>query len=143
MNILLRWLTQKIAQVHEYILRVNDSKGSLLSDKELHLIVMGLLGMMLFFLTFAVFKVVEKLYKHSTMIYSFIFTFTNLVVISFAIEIGQRLSRTGNMEFMDILFGLWGFIILFSGYLLILGVIYLIRRLISKKKRSSDLHSNK
>ncbi len=48
---------------------------------------------------------------------SFIYTFTVLVVFVFAIEIEQKLTGRGNMEFQDIVEGLWGFIVAFAIYL--------------------------
>lgn len=125
---MLRWIIQGVALVHEYLLGVNDSNGLFFSDKQLHLIVMGILGMLIFFVFYGIFKQIEKSFKHSTMIFSFIFTLTNLVVISFAIEIGQRLSNTGVMDIMDILFGLWGFIVFFLTYLLILMIVFFTKK---------------
>ncbi len=40
--------------------------------------------------------------------------FTLIVVITFAIEIGQKITNTGNMEFADILFGITGFVIMYA-----------------------------
>jgi glycopeptide antibiotics resistance protein len=37
-----------------------------------------------------------------------------MIVITFAIEIGQQITHTGNMEFADIMFGLVGFIAMFA-----------------------------
>ena len=128
MEKILRWLIQRVALIHEYILRYNDSNGLFFSDKQLHLIVMGILGMLIFFVFYGIFKQIEKSFKHSTMIFSFIFTLTNLVVISFTIEIGQRLSNTGVMDIMDILFGLWGFIVFFLTYLLILIILFFTKK---------------
>ena len=36
---------------------------------------------------------------------------TLIIVITFAIEIGQKVTNTGNMEFADIVFGVVGFIV--------------------------------
>ena len=40
--------------------------------------------------------------------------FTLIIGLSFAIEIGQRISGTGTMDFGDILFGLSGFLLMFA-----------------------------
>lgn len=130
-----RWGVQRVAQIHEFLLRLADRYSLSLTDKELHLLVMGILGMVLFFLTLAVFKMIEKGFAHSTMIFSFIFTFTNLIVVAFAIEIGQRISHTGNMEFLDIVYGLWGFIVMFTGFLLVLGTAHLIKKAVTAARR--------
>lgn len=42
-----------------------------------------------------------------------IYVFTLIVVITFAIEIGQKITNTGNMEFADILFGITGFVVMY------------------------------
>jgi hypothetical protein len=127
MERLFRWGVQQVSRIHNLILRLNDRYEIYFSDKELHWVVMGVLGMAFFFLTFLLFKWVEKHFVHSTMIFAFIFTFTNLVVISFALEIGQRITQTGVMEFMDIIYGLWGFIFMFICYLLFLAIAWLIK----------------
>lgn len=64
----------------------------------------------------AVFK---RLAKFSITAVSFIYVFTVMVVITFAIEIGQKVSGTGNMDFGDIVSGMWGFIALFGVYALV------------------------
>lgn len=51
--------------------------------------------------------------KH-VMAISFVYVFTLIVVITFAIEIGQKVTHTGVMEFADIEFGLFGFILMFT-----------------------------
>ena len=134
MEQIFRWGVEQVSRIHNLLLRLNDRYDASFTDKQLHLLVMGIMGMAIFFLTFLLFKMIEKHFVHSTMIFSFIFAFTNLVVIAFAIEIGQRISRTGNMEFMDIVYGLWGFIIMFSCYITILLVAGLIRKVIRKRR---------
>lgn len=44
---------------------------------------------------------------------AWIYVFTLIIVITFAIEIGQKVTNTGNMEFADIVFGVVGFIVMF------------------------------
>jgi hypothetical protein len=135
MERLIRWAVEKIAVIHSFLLSLNDRAPVGLNDKQLHLVVVGLSGMALFALTFLVFRLIERRFRHSTLIIAFIFSLTNLIVITFAIEIGQRITRTGVMEFMDIVYGLWGFIVLFSGYVLLLGLVSLVRRLRNRSLR--------
>ncbi len=47
------------------------------------------------------------------MVIAWIYVFTLIIVITFAIEIGQKVTNTGNMEFADIVFGVVGFIVMF------------------------------
>ena len=45
-----------IAKIHSYLMRFNDSYEYNFSDKELHFIVIGLLGMAFVFIVYPVFK---------------------------------------------------------------------------------------
>ncbi|KJS47856.1 MAG: membrane protein [Peptococcaceae bacterium BRH_c23] len=83
------------------------------NDKQLHFLVIGFLGIVLFILVNRLFK---YLVRYSLTVISFIYTFTVLVVLVFAIEIGQKITGRGNMEFQDIVEGLWGFLIAFVLY---------------------------
>lgn len=130
-----RWIVGIIARLHHFLLKLNDASSASLTDKELHLVVMGATGMALYLVTFALFRAIERKFRHSTMIFSFIFAFTNLIVIAFAIEIGQRLTGTGSMEFLDIVYGLWGYLFLFSSYLVVFVLVQLIRRTFGASSR--------
>ena len=59
------------------------------------------------------------------------YVFTLIIVITFAIEIGQKVTNTGNMEFADIVFGVVGFIVMFFIFAVIReiykGIVSLIR----------------
>ena len=54
-----------------------------------------------------------------------------IIVLTFAIEIGQKVSHTGAMDFADIVFGVMGFVLMFAVFAairgIILGIIKLIR----------------
>ena len=69
------------------------------SDKELHFLVIGLVGM----------------------------------VLTFVIEIGQKVTTTGTMDFADIVFGVGGFLAGFAIYFLLALLWKLLRRLFRKK----------
>lgn len=63
---------------------------------------------------FVVYPVFKWLAKHDhVMVIAWIYVFTLIIVITFAIEIGQKVTNTGNMEFADIVFGVVGFIVMF------------------------------
>ena len=100
-----------IAEIHSYLMRFNDSYEYNFSDKELHFIVIGLLGMAFVFIVYPVFKWLAK--HNHVMVIAWIYVFTLILVISFAIEIGQKVTNTGAMEFADIVFGVVGFIVMF------------------------------
>ena len=44
---------------------------------------------------------------------TWIYVFTLIIVLTFAIEIGQQVSHTGTMEFADIMFGIVGFLLMY------------------------------
>ncbi|BBF41790.1 small membrane protein [Lachnospiraceae bacterium KM106-2] len=118
-----------IADIHRYILSINDSNQIGLTDKQLHFIVIGILGMLMLFVVYPVFKWLSE--KH-VMVIAWIYVFTLLLVITFAIEIGQKLTNTGNMEFADVMFGLVGFLIMFTIFSVIRSIYHLILDCIDK-----------
>lgn len=113
---LLEFIVELIAKIHDKILSINDKHDFGLNDKQLHLVVIGLLGFAIFLCVHSVFK---WLSKRSITAISWIYTFTVIVVITFAIEIGQHVSNTGRMSFSDIAYGIWGFLLTFVIYLII------------------------
>jgi len=99
---------------HDTLILIARNLGLHFNDKQLHFFVIGLLGIVLFLLVNKLFK---YLVRHSLTAISFIYTFTVLVMLVFAIEIGQKVSGRGKMEFQDIVEGLWGFLVAFAIYL--------------------------
>lgn len=99
-----------IARIHSAILTWNDSCETVLSDKQLHFLVIGLIGMMMLFVVFPLFKALSK---NHVLVIAWIYVFTVMVVLTFAIEIGQGITHTGTMDFDDIVFGLVGFMVMF------------------------------
>ncbi len=119
-------MTMIAAQIHESILHLNDNFELALGDKELHFLVMFALGMMLFFAVHFVFK---RLAKWSITAISFIYVFTVMTVLGFAIEIGQKITGTGEMDFRDIVAGLYGVLLFFAIYTAYRVAVMLIRRI--------------
>ena len=117
-----------IAEIHSYLMRFNDSYEYNFSDKELHFIVIGLLGMAFIFIVYPVFKWLAK--HNHVMVIAWIYVFTLILVVTFAIEIGQKVTNTGAMEFVDIVFGVVGFIVMFCIFSIIREIYHLICRLI-------------
>lgn len=113
-----------ISYVHNYVMSWNDSVEYNFTDKELHFLVIGLLGMAMIFVVHAV---VLWLAKHNhLMTITFIYVFTAIVVITFAIEIGQKATGTGHMEFADIMAGLVGFLLMFAVFAVIRWLFHLV-----------------
>lgn len=133
-EMILREMTVLMAQVHESLLRLNDGFELQLGDKELHFLVMAVIGMALFFTVHFVFK---RLARWSITAVSFIYVFTVMTVLGFAIEIGQRITGTGEMDFDDIVAGLYGVLAFFAVYtayrLAALGIGWIYRRMRAKR----------
>ena len=132
----LYWCVGIITRLHNEIMRLNDAFEMNFTDKDLHFLVIGLLGMAMIFVVYPLFKYLAK-HNHE-MVIAWIYVFTVIIVITFAIEIGQKITGTGNMEFADIMFGLVGFIVMFLIFSLVRALFHLIQRLIRyiKKKHS-------
>ena len=113
-EMILREATLLMAQFTDSVRRLNYGFKWYLDDKEMHFIFMAMLAAALFFAVHAVFK---RLAKWSVSAISFIYVFTIMTVVGFAIEIGQKVSGTGEMEFSDIVAGLYGVLAFFGVYL--------------------------
>ena len=121
--------TMVVAQIHESLMHLNDNFELYFGDKDMHFIVMAVLGMILFFMVHFVFK---RLAKWSITAISFIYVFTVMTVLGLAIEIGQKITGTGEMDFRDVVAGLYGVLAFFAVYtvyrLIVMLAQYLIRR---------------
>ena len=135
MKALLYTLIEWIAKIHSYIMRINDRYEYDFSDKELHFIVIGLLGMAFIFVVHPVFKWLAK--NNHVMVISWIYVFTLILVITFAIEIGQKVTNTGAMEFADIVFGVVGFLMMFLIFAIFREIYHFIRKAITHYKRKN------
>lgn len=122
---LLYKIVEVIAYFHQKILALNDSFEYNLSDKELHFLVIGILGMGMIFAVYPIFKWLAK--RNHIMIISWIYVFTMILVLTFAIEIGQKVTNTGAMEFADIVFGILGFVLMFLVFALIREIYHMIK----------------
>ena len=120
MSKLLYAIVGLIAKIHSAILTWNDSCETVLSDKQLHFLVIGLIGMMMLFVIFPLFKLLSK---NHVLIIAWIYVFTVMIVLTFAIEIGQGITHTGTMDFDDIVFGLVGFMVMFLIFAVIRSII--------------------
>ena len=125
-----------VAQIHNKIMQWNNAFEVNFTDKEMNFLVIGLLGMAMIFVVYPLFKYLAK--RNHEMVIAWIYVFTVIVVITFAIEIGQKITNTGNMEFADIMFGLVGFIAMFLVFLAVRGVYHLILKLIKYWRKSKQ-----
>ncbi|GGN60205.1 MULTISPECIES: hypothetical protein [Oceanobacillus] len=124
-------LAEIVNDIHDLL---TDMFGLHMTDKQLHFWIIGIIGMVTFFMVHFFFKIIEKM-KWSTTILSFVYTFTVMVVLVFAIELQQAITNRGNMEFADAVMGLWGFIVFFLVYAVIAILVYFLFKTFKKKKR--------
>ena len=118
----LYYIIDIITAVHNYVMSWNDSIEYSFTDKELHFLVIGILGMAMIFVVHAVVLWLAK--NNHLMTITFIYVFTAIVVITFAIEIGQKATGTGHMEFADIMAGLVGFLLMFAVFAIIRAIVH-------------------
>lgn len=136
MTSLLYKLIEIITLIHENILSWNDSYEYNFTDKQLHFIVVGILGMGLLLLIHPFFKFLAQ--KKLTLVISWIYVVTLLLALTFSIEIGQRITKTGYMDFRDIMYGMGGFFLLFGMFYAVRLVIKLIVKLFRDEEPSSS-----
>ena len=120
-----------ISRIHNTIMMMNDGIEYTFTDKELHFIIIGLLGIGMIFIVHPIFNWLAK--KNHILTISFLYVFTVIIVITFAIEIGQRVTGTGAMEFADITAGVLGFLAAFIVFAIIRGIYRAIRNALNKK----------
>ena len=117
------WLRRAVtlmAAIHDRILTRNDGFPAVLTDKQLHFLVVGVCGMLLFFAVHLLFSSLIR--RGWALLVSWIYVFTLILVITVGIEFGQKLSGTGSMELADALFGILGFLALFAVFYLLRGL---------------------
>ena len=119
-------IVELIAKIHSHLLQLNDAYEYNFTDKELHFLVIGIMGMAFIFVVYPIFKWLAK--NDHVMVIAWIYVFTLIIVITFAIEIGQKVTNTGNMEFVDIMFGVFGFIVMFFIFGIVREIYKAIRR---------------
>ncbi len=136
LNKIFTFLINQIYLSHSWFLSLNDAYEYNFTDKELHFLVIGLVGMLMLFAIYPVFKWLAN--RGHIMTITWIYTFTLVVVLTFAIEIGQKAGGRGSMEFADIVFGVVGFLCMYMVFIIIRTIFRLIvkfiRWLISRKK---------
>ena len=129
-----------VAKLHEQILSINDSGGYYFDDKELHFITMGIFGMLLIFIIHPLFKLLAS--SGHTMIISWIYVFTLILVLAFAIEIGQWYTGTGTMDSQDMAYGITGFLVMFLIFAIVRGTFLGIKQLLKKDDRDAGRYAD-
>ena len=120
------------SRLHDSILGINDAGGWYFDDKQLHFLVFGAIGMLLIFVLYPIFKFLAS--RNHTMVITWLYVFTVIIVLTFAIEIGQGVLRMGNTEQGDITYGIMGFLFFFAIFAIIRLIVHGIIKLKNKHK---------
>ena len=131
--------TTWIAKVHDHVLQINDAGGWYFSDKQLHFIVVGVFGMLMIFVLYPLFKWLAK--NGHTMVITWLYVFTVVITLCFAIEIGQWYTGTGTMETEDIAYGITGFLVMFLLFAILRGLYHGIKTMVYRDKRKTITYS--
>ena len=139
MKEIILFFAEIINSMHDTIWAMSNRAGFDFSDKDLHLWIFGLIGILIFWCVHLLFKYLSK---YSITAISFVYTFTVMVVLVFAIEIQQQVTGRGNMEFDDATSGLWGFLLFFAIFLLLKVINKFISNLFGRKKGKNRRRGN-
>ena len=128
-----------IARIHDKVLNIFDAGGWYFDDKQMHFIVMGVFGMLMLFVLYSIFKWLAN-HGH-TMVITWLYVFTVVLTLSFAIEIGQWWTGTGQMEGRDIAYGVAGFLVMFFIFIVLRALYHAIRDMTHKDTRPTRVYS--
>ena len=110
---------------HDLLLDISRTLGLGLSDTELHFWIIGVLGLVGLLFVDVLFHALAKV---SITAISFLFSLAIVIIFVFALEIQQKISGSGNMQFSDAMAGLVGFLAFCLFYFLIRGILAWIKR---------------
>ncbi|USK77092.1 hypothetical protein [Peribacillus frigoritolerans] len=134
MKEIIQILAEIVNNLHDFILFfVSDTLNSNATDKDLHFWIMGIIGIIIFLFVLFLSNLIARM-RFGITILSFLYTFTVMVVLVFAIEIQQALTSRGNMEFQDAAIGLWGFIVFFMVFAVLSSLFLLVKNFFKQAK---------
>ncbi|AZV59899.1 MULTISPECIES: hypothetical protein [Peribacillus] len=134
MKEIIQILAEIVNNLHDFILFfVSDTLNSNATDKDLHFWIMGIIGIIIFLFVLFLSNLISRM-RFGITILSFLYTFTVMVVLVFAIEIQQALTSRGNMEFQDAAVGLWGFIVFFMVFAVLSSLFLLVKNFFKQSK---------
>ncbi|MFE4813381.1 hypothetical protein ACFQ9Y_19965 [Peribacillus simplex] len=134
MKEIIQILAEIVNNLHDFILFfVSDTLNSNATDKDLHFWIMGIIGIIIFLFVLFLSNLISRM-RFGITILSFLYTFTVMVVLVFAIEIQQALTSRGNMEFQDAAVGLWGFIVFFLVFAVLSSIFLLVKNFFKQSK---------
>ena len=129
-------MVRVVTYLHTRILGLNDSYELYLSDKELHFYVVAITGVLLILVLYPLFRYLVK--RNKTLYIVWIYVFTFLLAFTLLIEIGQRLTGTGMMDYMDTVAGLVGFMLASFGVFVIRWIYMFIKWVIRKFRDNNE-----
>lgn len=134
MKEIIQILAEIVNNLHDFILFfVSDTLNSNATDKDLHFWIMGIIGIIIFLFVLFLSNLIARM-RFGITILSFLYTFTVMVVLVFAIEIQQALTSRGNMEFQDAAIGLWGFIVFFMVFAVLSSLFLFVKSFFKQSK---------
>ncbi|QNK47023.1 hypothetical protein H7F28_16915 [Brevibacterium sp. PAMC23299] len=134
MKEIIQILAEIVNNLHDFILFfVSDTLNSNATDKDLHFWIMGIIGIIIFLFVLFLSNLIARM-RFGITILSFLYTFTVMVVLVFAIEIQQALTSRGNMELQDAAIGLWGFIVFFMVFAVLSSLFLFVKNFFKQSK---------
>lgn len=125
-----------ITRIHNYLLTLNNQFENSFTDKELHFLIVGAFGIALVLVLHPIFLWLSR--TGHTMVISFLYVLTVVMVLTFAVEIGQGYYGTGAMELDDVIYGVAGFLAFFAAFSVVRGIIHLIMRALRGDDEDQD-----
>ncbi|TXC90931.1 hypothetical protein FS935_08470 [Metabacillus litoralis] len=139
MRDIILFLAEIVNNVHDVlIVLLNDMLGLQLTDKDMHFWIMGIIGIITFAVVYMISKWLSQ-FKIGIHLIAFLYTLTFMFVLVFAIEIQQAITNRGNMDFIDAIIGLWGYIVLFLVYLGVILFVVAIKAVTKKLKNKKNI----
>ena len=122
-------------ELRDILVLVSGRLGLGLSDRELNFWVFGLVGIALFLLTDLLFR---RISRWTVSAISFVFTATVVILFGLVVEVQQRITGRGIMDFSDFAAGMWGFLAFFAAYAVIRLLVWLGVRLRKSLRSGAD-----
>lgn len=131
MKIVLNLIIKIFDLLHVYFIEIFQISGVMISDKQQHFLILGVIFLFMFIFIEMIFKKIAKL---SVSIIAFIYVFTVSVVVALAIEIGQWKNQSGEMDFNDVTWGLYGVVVFTLAFVIIRWVLVQIYKWVVKNR---------
>lgn len=126
-------LVAHMAKLHGWIMQLNNSFEQQLSDRQLQILAVGILGMALYFALHPAVRFLAR--RGYEIVLSWLLVVLMLLVLLFGVEIGQLTTASSVMDFSDLTLGIAGFLGLFFLYAVIRGIIGAVRKLKCRVRR--------